>query len=460
MNEYFCPHCSAILNDQYGFDPDKGTWTCTECGMHLMDDDVYDGDTFEGVAWYCDGCGVLLNRQPGFSDIYGSWECTKCGHINGTTEDDIINKNLLCPNCKSLLSGQFSFSGWMHDYECSECKAKLHRDYDGDPFEIVPEDNGLRCPCCETLLTQQYSFNEWLYDYVCNECGTKLYREYRGDPFEIVPEDEGPKCPCCDALLNHQYSFDECLCEHVCSECGAKLHRNYDGEPFEEVEENDEESFVDEEEKYSPPPPRTYERTHETSEESSSQPRILFTPEGELRKKRAKAFLFKRKKIQIGYDPDDLLRKDYQAVNLYLHNNAFTNIKSIPVKDIYVDSPYTVGEVEQIVINGSQHFSCDDMIPYDSEIIIIYHEKREISIPFNARFCRKKNYADICSQLRALGFINIVACAIRDLTTGWLVKDGSIEKVIIGEDSTFKKGTICPYDVKILVKYHTFKKKK
>ena len=99
------------------------------------------------------------------------------------------------------------------------------------------------------------------------------------------------------------------------------------------------------------------------------------------------------------------------------------------------------------------------MIPYDSEIIITYHEKREISVPFNARFCRKKNYAEICSQLRALGFINIVACAIRDLTTGWLIKDGSIEKVIIGDNSAFKKGAIYPYDVKILVKYHTFKKK-
>ena len=70
MDEYFCPNCGAILNDQYGFAPDGGTWRCTECGELLVDDDVYNGDSFEGIAWYCDSCGALLNRQCGFSDSY------------------------------------------------------------------------------------------------------------------------------------------------------------------------------------------------------------------------------------------------------------------------------------------------------------------------------------------------------------------------------------------------------
>ena len=89
MDEYYCPNCGAILNDQPGFDPDNGSWTCTCCGKHLMDDDVYEGDTYEGVAWYCDECDALLNQQSGFSDSYGTWTCTECGHTNGTTEDDI-----------------------------------------------------------------------------------------------------------------------------------------------------------------------------------------------------------------------------------------------------------------------------------------------------------------------------------------------------------------------------------
>ena len=50
MSDYYCPHCGADLGDQYGFDPDAGYWTCTECGQFLMDDDIADGDEYEGVA--------------------------------------------------------------------------------------------------------------------------------------------------------------------------------------------------------------------------------------------------------------------------------------------------------------------------------------------------------------------------------------------------------------------------
>ena len=118
MDEYFCPKCGSILNNQAGFSPDCGAWTCTDCGEMLMDDDVYDGDEYEGVAWFCDSCGVLLNRQDGFSDSYGSWTCTECGHNNGTTEDDIINNDdgPECPNCGSALKDQLGFCGYEDDW--------------------------------------------------------------------------------------------------------------------------------------------------------------------------------------------------------------------------------------------------------------------------------------------------------------------------------------------------------
>lgn len=87
--EYFCPHCGAILNEQYGFDPDNGMWTCTCCGQELYGDDIYEGDEYPGVMWYCDNCGALLNKQSGFSDDCGSWFCTECGHLNSISEDEI-----------------------------------------------------------------------------------------------------------------------------------------------------------------------------------------------------------------------------------------------------------------------------------------------------------------------------------------------------------------------------------
>lgn len=100
MDEYYCPNCGSNLGEQSGFDPDGGTWRCRECGQLLMDEDVYEGDTYEGVAWYCDDCGSLLNRQSGFSDSCGTWRCRECGFVNGITEDDIYESEEDYQRCK------------------------------------------------------------------------------------------------------------------------------------------------------------------------------------------------------------------------------------------------------------------------------------------------------------------------------------------------------------------------
>ena len=140
MDEYFCPNCGATLNNQYGFDPDNGYWTCTQCGKVLVDEDTYEGDSYKGVAWFCDDCGAFLNKQPGFSDSYGSWTCTACGHTNGITDEDIVEESTSCPNCGANLKKQFCYGDYLDDWECTECGAHLHHSYSSDPYSIVEEN--------------------------------------------------------------------------------------------------------------------------------------------------------------------------------------------------------------------------------------------------------------------------------------------------------------------------------
>ncbi len=90
--KYYCPNCRAILNNQPGFDPRKGTWICKKCGQQLYGNDVEKTMTrFPGVVWYCDACGDVLNKQPGFCDYLGVWYCTKCGHRNPIAQSEIEN---------------------------------------------------------------------------------------------------------------------------------------------------------------------------------------------------------------------------------------------------------------------------------------------------------------------------------------------------------------------------------
>lgn len=369
MDEYYCPSCGAILNYQYGFDPLCGTWTWTECGKLLMDDDVYEGDSFEGVAWFCDGCGALLNRQSGFSDNYGSWICTECGHLNGTTEEDILelegDDGLECPKCGAKLKDQFCYADYQDDWECTECGAHLHHSYSSEPYEVVDDEDADEADSA-------YS-SESSYTY------TATSNSHSAQPFHSTEEPELQK-------------------EHAISE-------------------------------------------------------------RELRKQRVKAFILKRKKIQLGYNYSDLLGKSVDVVETLLHNQAFNNIEKIPIKDIYVGSPHFVGQVEQVVIQGNSFFQECDLIPYDAEIIITYHVKREISIPLSYNTLRKMNYVVAGDELQKLGFTEIYKCPIRDLVMGWVKKDGSIEKVTIGDVCPFKKNSVFTYDTQIMIEYHTFKKK-
>ena len=80
-DEYYCPNCDAILNEQIGFDPNLNVWTCEICGQELYGDDIESTmHRFSNIVWHCDCCGTVLNKQSGFTDSCESWRCTECGH--------------------------------------------------------------------------------------------------------------------------------------------------------------------------------------------------------------------------------------------------------------------------------------------------------------------------------------------------------------------------------------------
>lgn len=460
MDEYFCPNCGATLNYQDGFDPSIGAWTCTECGQLLMDDDVYDGDTFEGVAWYCDDCGALLNKQYGFSDSYGTWTCTECGHTNGINEDEIIDgKHFTCPECGATLNNQFGFNAYDDDWECSSCGAKLTHSYSDDDYSVVEEDK-ICCPNCDANLEDQWGYSEYNYDWTCTECGAHLHREYTSDEFEQVEETEEDDernytCPMCDSDLADQYGYDEEYDDWKCECCGTKLHRYFGDHEYSIVDESDDDHTDTSETKE----PHTYSSEQFTYRDAfdREEKSVLLKEKSELRKIRMKAFFTSRKKVPIGYSTQQLVGKNYREVENRLYNQAFKNIHLKSQKDIYVNSIFKDGEVESVLINGTTVFSQQEMYPYDSEVVITYHEKREITISFTHGNLRKLNYMDVHKKLSNLGFINISVQPINDLTTGWIKKDGSVERVRINSNTNYRKGAVFKYDVPIVIEYHTFK---
>jgi len=544
--EYYCPHCNATLNDQDGFDPSKGYWRCTSCGQMLMDDDVADGDAFEGVAWFCDGCGELLNRQDGFSDSLGHWTCTSCGHKNPINEDAITDEDEgpECPSCGAKLKDQYSFSDWSNDHTCTECGANLHRDYSSDDFEVVEEeeDEGTKCPNCGAKLEDQYSFYSSSYDHECSECGAKLHRDYSSDDFEVVEEeeDEGAKCPNCGAKLEDQYSFYSSTYDHTCTECSAKLHRDYSSDEFEIVEDengDDEDSVkcphcdadlseqyafdddcydytceecgaklhreyssddfevVDEDDDDEDSSASAYYSggSNYSSSGYSDYPRVVYeptyTPDTPAPKKQRKRFGFfwwlkfitimpviiiatglaisivvfmvnEYKAVPVGFAEADFIGKDYAEVKSTLESVGFSNIVTVALDDLPLAEEDQVGKVANVTIEGRDDFAASTEKSKDAKIVIEYHTIKLMDAPFSNKDAKGQMYDAVVQQLTDAGFVNIRIEIEYDLLTGWITKDGEVESVTINGDEKYSAGAKYRPDAEVVVTYHTFKKNK
>lgn len=46
---------------------------------------------FPDVDWFCDRCSAHLNFQSGFDDNKYTWKCEECGHKNSISRDNIFD---------------------------------------------------------------------------------------------------------------------------------------------------------------------------------------------------------------------------------------------------------------------------------------------------------------------------------------------------------------------------------
>ena len=82
----------------------------------------------------------------------------------------------------------------------------------------------------------------------------------------------------------------------------------------------------------------------------------------------------------------------------------------------------------------------------------------KISVTIDYKECKNQNYRELENKFKSLGFNNIEIIAKRDLVTGWIDKEGNVEKVLIN-NKKFKKGDLFSKEAKIEIFYHSFKKK-
>ncbi len=69
------------------------------------------------------------------------------------------------------------------------------------------------------------------------------------------------------------------------------------------------------------------------------------------------------------------------------------------------------------------------------------------------------DYKEVIKRFEEKGFVNIKTEKMDDLVTGWLTKDGEVEKVSVDGDVDYSPDVWYPNDVEVLITYHTFPEK-
>lgn len=166
------------------------------------------------------------------------------------------------------------------------------------------------------------------------------------------------------------------------------------------------------------------------------------------------------KMIEIGVSPDKLLGMKYETVESILKDNGFTNIELRERNDIDIKDTSDLSKVINVSIRGKSEFNETDLVPYDSRIVVVYHNVKKMAIPLSHEEAKKKNADDLLNILHNSGFVNIEMVAEYDLLLGWFNKDRSVISVTIDGNAEFSETEEFYQNAPIVIKYHTFIKDK
>ena len=401
MDEYFCPNCGAILNEQWGFNPEVSTWTCTECGKLLMDDEIYDGDNYEGVAWFCDNCGALLNKQSGFTDSYSSWTCTECYHSNPINEDVIydsekeINKGC-CPDCGENLEDQFG----CYPEGCQTC-------YCGKTLYF--------CEYCHELLNSQDGFYDDCEEWICSECGTD--NEITG-----VNEEDNECYP-------HSNSNNQTY--YTSNNSSTYQTKNKDTTQYN---------------KKRPKRKRKW--------------KVFFAIILILTGVSAFGYYEFTKMIPTGYSNEELEGLRYTVVVEKLKESGFTDVKEKEIQDLTISREDEEKMVTDVKLGWTTFFDETTKYPSNLRVTVVYHTVETYSPPLTSKEIKNMNYEDVISSFEDAGFINIKTEVEYDIVTGWISEDGEVKSVTIDGDKKFDSSDKYRLDAEVIVTYHTLRKNK
>ena len=164
-------------------------------------------------------------------------------------------------------------------------------------------------------------------------------------------------------------------------------------------------------------------------------------------------------RIAIGISSLEVIGQDYEGVEEQLEDAGFSYVVSYQMYDLDYSERNKEGTIGKIEVDGDETFSSSARYDKDVDIVIEYHSLKNEYPPMTSKEAKKQNYNDVVTQFKNAGFGNIKLVQEKDLITGWVTKDGSVESVSINGDVKYKTTSSFRVDAEITITYHTFKDK-
>ncbi len=371
MDEYTCPKCGAILNNQKGFDPEYGTWRCLRCGQMIMDEDTYNGDLYKGVAWYCDECGALLNKQDGFSDTYYSWNCTECGHENFINEDEIDDED-----------HENTDNYYLDDKD--DINDEEEFDDDDDTDDVDNEIVALASDAVSSMITSALEIGAETYKKVHSE------KKKTADMLEKINEEEAriesEKSRAWRRKHKKGILITVITILLILIAIGAYIFYitlipvRYDSEDligtnYESVETKLRASgFENVNSKEIPDLKITQKEKENVVTDVIIRNKMKFSAETKfLPSEKITVVYHTLEKIYAPLTSKEAKGMQYADVVKQFEEKGFQNVKVEPIYDIITGWIKKDGEVESVSINGSKDFTVNTSYNVDAEVIINYH---------------------------------------------------------------------------------------
>ena len=286
--------------------------------------------------YYCPNCKATLDYQTGFSPSSGSHVCTRCGahlaDLDVYYGERFENVSWYCDSCGAFLNKQDNFSDLNDYWDCTECGYRNSISED----DIQESTARKREPGLIRAL---------------NAVNKMLDKELERRKLEESGYQEEPEEP--DAVTKFMEKLGEYIIKGIVwlfKSIGKLIFLLFKG------------LFI------------LLKKAVHYFIDPQKDGRIA---KYDFFKMRLRARFCNHKQLPIGNYYYDLLHKNVKDVKIKLYNNGFKRIKAIPIKDLSYSARHRIGEVEQVVVNGTSYFEPEDVFSYNTQIIITYHDKKK-----------------------------------------------------------------------------------